>query len=190
MRLQKAYLSCYRILHDPADLSLAVENFRLASGHATQGFPERIKAALRWVAAAEEHNHASGLETYTTFFNLFDGHFATRSSTISRHEAAAAFHYVRSLPVAAASCAIRHVNLRQAVELVQQGRGHRSTSTFNSHSRLTPAGLQACTTVHVCALLKPEKAIYATRQPHHITKVNISQCFRYDDRWVTSCPRR
>ncbi|KAG1861058.1 hypothetical protein C8R48DRAFT_801690, partial [Suillus tomentosus] len=49
MMLQEAYLSRYRILHDPADLSLAVENFRLASGHATQGFPERINAALRWV---------------------------------------------------------------------------------------------------------------------------------------------
>ncbi|KAG1824300.1 CHAT domain-containing protein [Suillus variegatus] len=123
MRLQKAYLSRYRILHDPADLSLAVENSRLASGHAAQGFPERIKTVWYWVAAAEEHNHASGLEAYTIFFNLFDGHLATRSSTISRREAAVAFYYARSLPVDAASCAIRHVNLRRAVELAEQGRG-------------------------------------------------------------------
>ncbi|KAG1793550.1 CHAT domain-containing protein [Suillus plorans] len=121
--LQVAYQSRYRVLYDPTDLSLAVENFRLASGHAAQGFPRRIKIVWYWVAAAEEHNHASGLEAYTTFFNLFDGHLATRSSTISRREAAAAFHYARSLPVDAASCAIRHVNLRRAVELVEQGRG-------------------------------------------------------------------
>ncbi|KAG2343622.1 hypothetical protein BDR05DRAFT_999896 [Suillus weaverae] len=31
MQLQETYLSRYRILHDPTDLSLAVENFRLAS---------------------------------------------------------------------------------------------------------------------------------------------------------------
>ncbi|KAG1790422.1 CHAT domain-containing protein [Suillus plorans] len=121
--LQMAYQSRYRILHDSADLSLAVENFRLASGHATQGFPQRIEVVLHWVAAAEEYNHASGLEAYTTFFNLFDGHLATRSSTISRREAATAFYYARSLPVDAASCAIRRDNLRQAVELVEQGRG-------------------------------------------------------------------
>ncbi|KAG2093885.1 uncharacterized protein F5147DRAFT_720329, partial [Suillus discolor] len=125
MRLQEAYLSRYRILHNPADLSLAVQNLRLASGHATQGFPERLKAAFRWVAAAEEHNHASGLEAYTTFFNLFDGHLATRSLTISRRETAAAFYYARSLPVVAVSCTIRHINLRRAVELVEQGRGQK-----------------------------------------------------------------
>ncbi|KAG1824297.1 CHAT domain-containing protein [Suillus variegatus] len=101
--LQEAYLTRYRILHDPADLLLAIENFRLASGHATQGFPERIKAVWYWIAAAEAYNHASGLEAYTTFFNLFDGYLATRSSTISRREAAATFHYARSLPVDAAS---------------------------------------------------------------------------------------
>ncbi|KAG1850115.1 CHAT domain-containing protein [Suillus tomentosus] len=121
--LQVAYQSRYRILHDPADLSLAIQNFRLASGHPTQGFPERIKTAYDWTIDTEQHGDVSALEAYSMCFDLLDGHLATRSSTISQREAAAAFYYTRSLPVDAASCAIRHVNLRRAVELVEQGRG-------------------------------------------------------------------
>ncbi|KAG1869954.1 CHAT domain-containing protein, partial [Suillus subluteus] len=121
--LKKAYLSRYRVQHNLADLSLAVENFRLASRHPTQGFPCRIKTAQQWVTTAEQHNHASTLEAYNTCFDLLDGHLATRSSTISRREAAVAFSSVRSLPVDAASCAIRHGDLRHTVELVDQGRG-------------------------------------------------------------------
>ncbi|KAG2094839.1 CHAT domain-containing protein [Suillus discolor] len=56
-------------------------------------------------------------------FELFDGHVMTRSSVISRREAAAAVRGARSLPVDAASCAIRRDNIRLAVELVEQGRG-------------------------------------------------------------------
>ncbi|KAG1817268.1 CHAT domain-containing protein [Suillus subaureus] len=123
MRLQQAYLSRYRILRDAADLSLAIENFRLASRHPTQGFPRRIMIACNWVIAAEQHSHTSALEAYYTCFDLLDGHLATRSSATSRREAAAAFHYARSLPVDAASCAIRRDNLQHAVELVEQGRG-------------------------------------------------------------------
>ncbi|KAG1850077.1 CHAT domain-containing protein [Suillus tomentosus] len=123
MWIQEAYLSRYQIIHDPADLSLAVENFRLASRHPTQGFPYRIRIARRWVAAAETHSHTSALEAYNTCFDLLDGHLATRSSTISRREAAAAFNDIRSLPVDAASCAIRNDNLQHAVELAEQGRG-------------------------------------------------------------------
>ncbi|KAG2139860.1 CHAT domain-containing protein [Suillus bovinus] len=121
--MQKAYLSRYEILHDPADLSLAIENFRLASRHPTQGFPGRINRAYHWTIAAEKQGHASALEAYMTFLELLDGHLATRSSTISRREAAAAFHYARSLPVDAASYATRCGNLQHAVELVEQGRG-------------------------------------------------------------------
>jgi hypothetical protein len=47
----------------------------------------------------------------------------TRSSIISRREAATAFDDSRSLPVDAALCAIRRGNLQQAVELVEHGRG-------------------------------------------------------------------
>ncbi|KAG2139840.1 CHAT domain-containing protein [Suillus bovinus] len=122
-RLQEAYLSRYEILHDPADMSLAVENFQLASRHFTQGFPNRITGAYNWTVAAEQHGHGSALEAYSTCFDLLDSHFATRSSTISRREASAAFYDIRSLPVDAASCAIRHDNIRKAVELAEQGRG-------------------------------------------------------------------
>ncbi|KAG2094849.1 CHAT domain-containing protein [Suillus discolor] len=122
-RLQEAYLSRYRILHDAADLSLAIENFRLASRHSTQGFPQRIIGAFNWTVATERHGHGSALEAYSTFFELLDAHLATRSSATSRREAAAAFHYARTLPADAASCAIRCDNLPHAVELVEQGRG-------------------------------------------------------------------
>ncbi|KAG1873868.1 CHAT domain-containing protein [Suillus subluteus] len=121
--LTKAYLSRYQILHDPADLSLAIENFRLASRHPTQGFPGRIKEAIGWACEAEIYQHESALEAYQMCFELFDGHVMTRSSVISRREAATAFRGAQSLPVDAASCAIRSDNLRQAVELAEQGRG-------------------------------------------------------------------
>ncbi|KAG2122484.1 CHAT domain-containing protein [Suillus clintonianus] len=123
MRLQHAYLSRYQVQHNPTDLSLAVENYRLASRHPTQGFPRRIIRAYNWTVTAEQHGDGSALEAYSTFFELLDAHLATRSSTTSRREAAGAFHYARSLPVDAASCAIRSNNLRRAVELAEQGRG-------------------------------------------------------------------
>ncbi|KAG1841934.1 CHAT domain-containing protein [Suillus subalutaceus] len=123
MRLQEAYLSRYRVQRMSADLSLAVENFRMASRHPTQGFPDRILAAWNWIVAAEQHSHPSALEAYTTFFDLLDRHLATRSSAISRREAAAAFQYARSVPVDAGSCGIRRCNLEKAIELVEQGRG-------------------------------------------------------------------
>ncbi|KAG2347519.1 hypothetical protein BDR05DRAFT_958246 [Suillus weaverae] len=134
--LQQAYISCYQIQHSPADLSLAVDNFRLASGHPTQGFPRRITTALRWVAEVESHQHDSALEAYQVCLELFDNHVMTRSSIISRREAATAFRGAQSLPVDAASCAIRLDNLRRAVELMEQGRGQQ----WSLASRLkTPA---------------------------------------------------
>ncbi|KAG2142408.1 CHAT domain-containing protein [Suillus clintonianus] len=123
MWLQEAYLSRYRVHNNPADLSLAVENFRLASGHPTQGFPERIITALNWVDKAESHQHDSALEAYQICLELFDNHVMTRSSIISRREAGTAFYGVQSLPVDAASCAARSNDLQRAVELVEQGRG-------------------------------------------------------------------
>ncbi|KAG1774789.1 CHAT domain-containing protein [Suillus placidus] len=121
--LEDAYLSRYQILHDPADLSLAVENFRLASVHPTQGFPNRIRTALHWVAGVESHQHDSALEAYQVCLELFDSHVMTRSSIISRREAATAFRGAQSLPVDVASCAIRCDDLRWAVELMEQGHG-------------------------------------------------------------------
>ncbi|KAG2110029.1 CHAT domain-containing protein [Suillus cothurnatus] len=123
MRLQEAYLSRYQILHNPADLSLAIENFRLASGHPTQGFLERIKEAIDWARQAEVYQHESALEAYQMCFELFDSHVMMRSSIISRREAATAFDGARSLPIDGTSCAIRRDNLRRAVELMEQGRG-------------------------------------------------------------------
>jgi tetratricopeptide (TPR) repeat protein len=121
--LQMAYLSRYRVQLNPPDLSLAVENFKLASGHPTQGFPNRIQTALNWVAAAESHQHDSVLEAYQVCLELFDSHVMTRSSIIARREAASAFSGAQSFPVDAASYAIRRGNLSRAVELMEQGRG-------------------------------------------------------------------
>ncbi|KAG1720955.1 CHAT domain-containing protein [Suillus paluster] len=123
MRLQEAYLSRYEVQCNSADLSLAVENFRLASMHPTQGFPKRIEEAIAWTFAAEQHDHGSALEAYATSFELLDAHLSTRSSTISRREAAATFHYASTLPADAASCALRRHDRQKAVELVEQGRG-------------------------------------------------------------------
>ncbi|KAG2123455.1 CHAT domain-containing protein [Suillus clintonianus] len=123
MWLQVAYMSRYRVHNNPVDLSLAVENFRLASGHPTQGFPSRIKEAIDWACQAEVYQHESALEAYQMCLELFDNHVMTRSSIISRREAATAFRGAQSLPVDAASCAVRSNDLQRAVELVEQGRG-------------------------------------------------------------------
>ncbi|KAG1730554.1 CHAT domain-containing protein [Suillus paluster] len=79
--------------------------------------------ALRWVDAAEDHEHESVVEAYHTCLDLFDNHVMTRSSIISRRDAATAFYGAQSLPVDAASCTIRRNDLQRAVELVEQGRG-------------------------------------------------------------------
>ncbi|KAG2133464.1 CHAT domain-containing protein [Suillus cothurnatus] len=121
--LQRAYLSRYRIQHNPADLSSAMEHFRLSSIHPTEGFPQRIRVAIDWARQAEIYQHESALEAYQMCFELFDSHVMSLSSIFSRREAATAFHGAQSLPVDAASCATRRDNLRQAVELLEQGRG-------------------------------------------------------------------
>ncbi|KAG2119195.1 CHAT domain-containing protein [Suillus clintonianus] len=123
MWLQVAYLARHKMQDNPADLSLAVENFRLGSRHPTQGLPDRIKQVYNWTVAAEQYGHGSALEAYSTHFELLDAHVATRLSTTSRREAQAAFKNARTLPVDAASCAIRRNDIRRAVELVEQGRG-------------------------------------------------------------------
>ncbi|KAG1769132.1 CHAT domain-containing protein [Suillus placidus] len=121
--LNQAYLSRYRVQRKSADLSLAIENLRLASRHPTRGLPERIWEASRWARQAEIYQHVSALEAYQICLEMFDNHVMTRSSIISRREAATAFRGAQSLAVNAASCAIRRNNLPQAVELMEQGRG-------------------------------------------------------------------
>ncbi|KAG2366420.1 CHAT domain-containing protein [Suillus spraguei] len=116
--LKEAYLSRYRILPKAVDLSLAVDNFRLASKHPTQGFPERITEAIQWARHSEVYGHESALEAYQTCLDLFDNH-VTRSS---RCNVATAFDGARSLPINAASCAIRCNDLQQGVELEEHGR--------------------------------------------------------------------
>ncbi|KAG1758648.1 CHAT domain-containing protein [Suillus occidentalis] len=122
-QLRKAYLCRYRVQHNLLDLFLTIELFRVASRYPTQGFPSRITGAIYWARLAEVYQHKSALEAYQTCFELFNSHVMTRSSIISRREAASAFRGAQSLPVDAASCAIRRSNLRHAVELAEQGRG-------------------------------------------------------------------
>ncbi|KAG0698936.1 hypothetical protein DFH29DRAFT_877650 [Suillus ampliporus] len=102
MVLKNAYVSRYRVQFNPADLALAVENFRLASRHPTQGFPNRVQTSRKWVVAVEQYHHTSALEAYTACFKLLDSHLATRSlATLGRE-----------MP-----------SVKKAVELVEQGRG-------------------------------------------------------------------
>ncbi|KAG1814089.1 hypothetical protein EV424DRAFT_1564531 [Suillus variegatus] len=81
--LQQAYASRYLMQHNHANLSLPVENFRLASGHPTKGFPSRIEMALRWVDEAAGHQYDSALDAYQLCLGLFNNHTVTRSSIIS-----------------------------------------------------------------------------------------------------------
>ncbi|KIK35601.1 hypothetical protein CY34DRAFT_812029 [Suillus luteus UH-Slu-Lm8-n1] len=121
--LQRAYLSRYRVQHNPTDLSSAMEHFRQSSTHLTEGFPQRIHEAIDWALQAEIYQHGSALEAYQVCLQLFDDHVMTRSSIISRREAATTYPGMQSLPVDAASCAIRRGNLQHAVELMEHGRG-------------------------------------------------------------------
>ncbi|KAG2028323.1 hypothetical protein BDR03DRAFT_1019966, partial [Suillus americanus] len=66
--------------------------------HPTQGFSWRISEAINWARQAEVYRHESALEAYQMCFELFDSHAMTQS-----HGA-------------------RFGNIRQAVELVEQGR--------------------------------------------------------------------
>ncbi|KAG1887597.1 CHAT domain-containing protein [Suillus subluteus] len=135
--LSSALCSRFTYTQENEDVEEAITLCQESLGaHLTQGFPQRIIKARSWTVAAEQHGHGSALEAYSTFFRLLDAHLATRSSTTSRREAAAAFHDISRLPVDAASCATRHANIRQAVELVEQGRGQQ----WSLASRLrTPA---------------------------------------------------
>ncbi|KAG2741797.1 hypothetical protein P692DRAFT_201935202 [Suillus brevipes Sb2] len=117
------HISRSEVQLNPPDLSFAVEYFRLASRHPTQGLPDRMNLTYNWTTAIEQHGHRSALEAFSTFFELLGAHLATRSSSTSQREAAAAIRYSTTLPIDAASCAIRWDNLRHAVELVEQGRG-------------------------------------------------------------------
>ncbi|KAG1732548.1 CHAT domain-containing protein [Suillus lakei] len=63
------------------------------------------------------------MEAYHMRLDLCINHMMMRPSIISRREATAAFRGVQTLPVDAVSCAIRRDDLRQAVELVERGRG-------------------------------------------------------------------
>ncbi|KAG0693224.1 hypothetical protein DFH29DRAFT_1040226 [Suillus ampliporus] len=96
--VEEAIDLCQQSLHQPADLSLTMENYRLASKHPTQGFPAHIADAYYWTVSAEECNHISALEAYATFFELLDNHLAMQSSTTSWWEAATTFSYARTLP--------------------------------------------------------------------------------------------
>ncbi|KAG1741556.1 uncharacterized protein EDB91DRAFT_1248103 [Suillus paluster] len=105
-------------------VSLPVENFRLASTH-TQGFPYyRMRTALDRVNQAEKYQHESALEAYHTCLNIFDHYAIAQPSIIARRNAITAFHGSQSLPVNAASCAIRCHDLQRAIELEEWGRGH------------------------------------------------------------------
>ncbi|KAG2066888.1 hypothetical protein BDR04DRAFT_1120822 [Suillus decipiens] len=127
MQYGHSFYCSSRVQCKSVDLSLAVDNFRLASQHPTQGFPDRIWKAWNWIMTAQQFGHSSALEAYATFFDLLDRHLATRSSVISRREATAAFQRTRSAPVNAASCAIWRDNVRHAIELLEQGRGQQWT---------------------------------------------------------------
>ena len=79
------------------------------------------KATQAWVKDAERHNHPSALEAYQTSLNTLDHFTSMQSSLDSRHETMQA--RVADLANNAFSCAIRHVDLPMAVELLEQGRG-------------------------------------------------------------------
>ncbi|KAG1753619.1 CHAT domain-containing protein [Suillus paluster] len=107
----------------------------MASRHPTRGFSRRITQAYKWTVAAERYSHESALEAYTTYFELLDAHLSTRSSTISRRGAVAAFQCARTLPADAASCALRRHERQKAVELVEQGPHPKLAHNFSEPSK-------------------------------------------------------
>ena len=78
-------------------------------------------ATQAWMEDAEKHNHPSVLEAYQTSLNTLNHFTSMQSSLDSRHETMQA--RVADLANNAFSCAVRHVDLPMAVELLEQGRG-------------------------------------------------------------------
>ncbi|KAG2109192.1 CHAT domain-containing protein [Suillus cothurnatus] len=121
--LSSALSSRFTRTQKSEDIEEAIRLCQESLAHPTQGYLERILEAIEWVRESELCQHVSALEAYQTCLDLFNNHVMMRSSIISRREAATAFYGARSLPVDAASCAIRRDDLRRAVELLEQGRG-------------------------------------------------------------------
>ncbi|KAG2743378.1 hypothetical protein P692DRAFT_201794874 [Suillus brevipes Sb2] len=102
------------------DIDTTISLFRDALALCPQRHPDH---PLSLYNLTEALNWRHSKKTYQVCLELFDSHVMTRSSIIARREAATAFRHAQSLPVDAASCAIRRGNLQHAVELMEQGRG-------------------------------------------------------------------
>ncbi|KAG1780151.1 CHAT domain-containing protein [Suillus placidus] len=128
----------------------------------------------------ERHRHLCNLSW------LFDDHVMTRSSIISRREAATAFRGAQSLPVDAASCAIRRDNLRQAVELAEQGRGQQWS--LASRLRTPLEDLESTSPELACKLSELSKSLSdvqgsATLTDRVAADVAATQYRRLTERW-------
>ncbi|KAG1868131.1 hypothetical protein C8R48DRAFT_832871 [Suillus tomentosus] len=92
-------------------------------------------------------------------FEHVDSHVMTRSSITSQCEAATAFCGARSLPVDAASRAIRRDNLRWAVELVEQDRGQQWSLALVSRLRTPVEDLEPANPTLACNYLQLSKRV-------------------------------
>ena len=101
----------------------AFQTYKLLKGCGPAVSLDTWDATLSWINNAEEYNHSSVLEAYQTSLNTLDYLTSMQSSVDSRHTVMQARARPADLANDAFSCAVRHDNLRMAVELLEQGRG-------------------------------------------------------------------
>ncbi|KAF8841666.1 hypothetical protein BDN67DRAFT_966920 [Paxillus ammoniavirescens] len=77
------------------------------------------EATQEWVKSAEEFKHSSVLEAYKTSLGALDRHIAALASVVLRHQVLGP---LTSLVNDAFSCALRHNDPTDAVQLFEQGR--------------------------------------------------------------------
>ncbi|KAH7885469.1 CHAT domain-containing protein [Phlebopus sp. FC_14] len=119
--LSSTYLCRYSISKTNSDLEEAFDYQRKAADHSSGGSNTQFQTALRWVEDAEKFNHPSSLLAYRTAIRLLDMHLVLKPSADLRHDIIK--KDALSVCADATSCALRHNDVENAVEMFEQSRG-------------------------------------------------------------------
>ncbi|KAG1748294.1 CHAT domain-containing protein [Suillus paluster] len=113
----------YLLFHRPGldgSINAAMHHLKVAANTVSGGLLSRLRASIKWVRHADQHTHGTVLEAYATSMQLLDTYMSATASVSSRHDIMKVFP--RALAVDAASCTLRHGDVRHAVELLERGR--------------------------------------------------------------------
>ncbi|KAH7885472.1 CHAT domain-containing protein [Phlebopus sp. FC_14] len=118
--LASAHFLRYLVEQRPADLKEAFGHHELSLNFTGGTSWPAFRASLQWIRDSETFSHPSGVDAYRNAMRLLDRHvlltpsLELRQCFVRRHVAA--------LSVEAASCAVRHNQPDEAIEILEQGR--------------------------------------------------------------------